>query len=120
MTLGQLEALEERRAIEIRHARFNAALVTAALINSHRASDSRAITPFDFLAGFETDPEEQDQAERLRAVKHGVAVAFSRLPDRITTEQWQEFRAKIVSRLLVSGYTDAEQIVNEVIPHGGH
>lgn len=115
MTLAQLEALEERRAIEIRHARFNAALITSAILNAHKAADTRFISPFDFMPGFERDPEAQD--EKRESIKAGIAVAFNRLPNKTTLAELQDLKGKMIERMKEQGRADAAEIFAEVFPN---
>lgn len=117
MTLAQLEALEDRRAIAIRHARFNAALVASTIFNANRTtSEVPPLSPFDFLAGFEADPEEQRKAELRRSVKQAVALAFTQLPKTITREQALAEKAKMIANMQRTGFEDAEEIFREVFP----
>jgi hypothetical protein len=115
LTLAQLEALEERRAIAIRHDRFNAALVTSALINANRSSDSPAVSPFDFLPGFEN--EEEDEKQKLRrSVKHAIAIAFTQMRDKSREDVLRE-KAAMCERMKANGIDDPEELIREVFPY---
>jgi hypothetical protein len=115
LTLAQLEALEERRMIAVRHQRFNAALVASAIINVHRMADAPAISPFDFLAGYERDPE-QEEKEKLRAsVKRTIAFAFAQMFGK-TLEQVQAEKIKMIDRMRDNGIEDPEGLIREVYP----
>jgi hypothetical protein len=118
LTLAQLEALEERRSIKIRHARFNAALMTAAIFNVHRSAETEALTPFDFLPGFERDPEEAEREFRRRAARKGLQVAMARLPNNTAPEMVRELKDKMIARLKASGFEDAEEIWAEAFANG--
>lgn len=107
--------------MEIRHARYNAGLIASSLYNVNRGTaEIRALTPFDFIPGFQMDPEEEEQAEKRRSIKHAVGVALSRLPDDVTPEGVQAWRDRTVTRLKAQGFEDAEELVREVLPDGGH
>jgi hypothetical protein len=110
-----LEALEERRAIEVRHARFNAALVTSALCNANRAADSEAVTPFDFLAGFERDPDEMEAEKRRRSTKQAIAAAFVEMAGQPKEKILAE-RARMVESMTANGVEDADGLIREVFP----
>ena len=115
MTLAQFESLEERRAIEIRHARFNAGLVTSALLNRNRGENTDPVSPFDFLSGYETDPEELE-AEKLRksiirSIKVGLSMFHSATPEAVQAEKY-----KMIARLQDNGVDDAEQLFREAFP----
>jgi hypothetical protein len=115
ITLAQLEALEERRAIELRHARFNAALMTSALYNMNKSPDSPALSPFDFLAGYEQDPEEAEKDKLRRSVKHAVAIAFTQMKHK-SPEEIQAEKSKMIERMTKSGVEDPEGLIREVFP----
>jgi hypothetical protein len=117
LTLAELEALEDRRATEIRHARFNAALITSAIYNSNRSADSPAMSPFDLIPGFEPDPAEQEREERRRSIKKAIAVAMTRLPDNTPPEVMREMKDKMLARAKASGVEDAEELYREVFPN---
>jgi hypothetical protein len=115
LTLAQLEALEERRTIAVRHERFNAALITSTLINAHRSEESDAISPFDFLAGFETDPEEVEKQKARAAIKHAIALAFTQMRG-LGPEAAQKEKLAMVERMKANGVEDAEELIREVFP----
>jgi hypothetical protein len=117
VTLAQLEALEERRAIQIRHARYDAALVAAAICNQNLPVGEIAISPFDFIPGFEPDPEEREALKLRKKITRNIRYAFAKLPGATTTpEQVRELRAKMVTRLQAQGHADAEEILKEAYP----
>lgn len=115
LTLAQIEALEERRAITVRHARFNAALISSTLVNLNRPPDSEALSPFDFLAGYERDPEEEERRAARNAVKKAVAIAFTEMrhlpPERIQAE-----KVAMIARMREDGVDDPEELIREVFP----
>lgn len=115
MTLAELEALEERRTIAVRHARFNAALIASATINMHRAPDSEGVSPFDYLSGFETDPEVAEKAKLRKSVKHAIGIAFTAMK-AATKEQVQAEKAGMIRRLRDNGIEDPEELIREVFP----
>lgn len=115
VTLAQLEALEERRAIQIRHARYDAALVAAAICNVNLPAGEIPISPFDFLQGFEQDPEEREALKRRKEIVKNIRVAFAKLPVGTSAAAVQGLRAKMVSRLQAQGY-DGEEILKEAYP----
>jgi len=115
LTLPQLEALEERRAIEVRQGRFNAALITSALINANRTADSEAVSPFDFLAGYERDPEEEEARKLRRSTKQAIAAAFVDMAGQ-PREQILAARARMVEQMTANGVEDADGLIREVFP----
>lgn len=114
-TLAQIEALEERRTIAIRHNRFNVALVTSTLINTHRSPESEPVSPFDFLSGFELDPEEEEKQKLRKSVKKAVAVALLEMKgaDRETILAEVECMAE---RMAENGIEDPRGLIREVFP----
>lgn len=114
MTLAQLEALEAQRAPAIRHARFNSALVASALININRAPDTDALSPYDFLPGFETDPEEVEKEKERKSIRHAIRVALAEM--HCGREEILAERDRIVERLRKSGIEDPEELVREAYP----
>ncbi len=115
VTLAQLEALEERRAIQIRHARYDAALVAAAICNQNLPAGEIAISPFDFIPGYEPDPEEREALKRRKEIVKNIRIAFAKLPFVTTAAAVQELRAKMVGRLQAQGL-DGEEILKEAYP----
>lgn len=109
LTLAELEALELRRSYELRQARYNAALITSAIFNTNRAPNSRPVSPFDFIAGFE-DPEDIEKAEKRRELKRSIALVMVETP----RAKAAEMRATLIARLKVAGHEDAEDIYLEV------
>jgi hypothetical protein len=117
MTLAQLEALEGRRRIELRHSRFNAALVASTIINSRRTEDSDAVSPFDFLPGFETSPEDTEKAKTRRSIKKGIKMSFT--GQAWTPETLQAEKARMVKQMADNGIEDPEGIIREVEEEAG-
>lgn len=115
LTLAQLEALEERRATEIRHARFNAALVACAVVNMHRSQDSEPMSPFDFIPGYEPDPAEAARERQRTAIKRSIATVMSRMD---TVEAAVGMKAKLIARAKEAGFEDAEELYREVFAEG--
>lgn len=117
LTLAQLEALEERRAIEIRHARHDAAFIVSTLFNLNRGSGSDPLTPYDFLPGFEQDPDEKEAEDKRKAAVRGVRAAFAMQPVNISAAAVKSMKARILIRLQDQGYMDAEDIMREAYPN---
>ena len=117
VTLAQLEALEERRAIKIRHARHDAAFVVSAILNTNLPSGTEPFTPFDFLPGFEQDPEVVETRKRRKKVIASIRSTFAKLPPGTTPAKVQELRASIVARLEAQGYKDAAEMMTEAYPN---
>ncbi len=115
MTLAQLEALEERRAIALRHSRFNAALIGSILINSHRAAESDSVSPFDFLAGFERDPEEVEKEKLRQSVKSAIALTLGHMAAK-SPEELQKIVRDMIDRMRGNGIENPEELVREVFP----
>ena len=115
LTLCQLEALEERRMIEIRHARFNAALITSTLYNAHRSQDSEALEVWDFIPGFDRDEDEIEADKMRRSIKHAISVAFAEM-DTATAEEVQAEKVRMIARMKANGVDDPEQLIREVYP----
>lgn len=113
--MPEWEALEDRRAVSIRHARFNAALVTATLMNAHRGADSESISPFDFLAGFEVDEAEADGLKLRKSIKHAIALAFTQMKCKTPAEA-QAAKATMIQNMKSSGVADPEELIREVFP----
>lgn len=83
----------------------------------NRAPDADWLSPFDFLPGFEDDPEEKAAAARHKEILRGIRVTLAMLPDGTTPEEVTALKAKMVTRLQAQGYEDAEQIVKEAYPN---
>ena len=115
LTLAQLEALGERRDIELRHARFNAALVTSVLINSHQSAESDATSPYDFVPGLDIDEEELEKQKLRKSIKHSIALAFTQMKCR-TPEEAANAKADMLANMRKSGVEDPEGIFREVFP----
>jgi hypothetical protein len=120
LTLAEFEALENRREIRIRHARFNAALTTSVIFNANRPADSRPVSPFDFLAGFEDNEGEKEREEKRRSIKRSVALAFIEMRNldgsRLNSDQVQDEKRKMIERMKENGVEDPEEIIREVYP----
>lgn len=117
MTLPQLEALEERRNISIRHARFNAALTTSALINLHRSQDSEPVSPYDFLPGFERDKEAEEKEKLEKSIVHGIKIAFAEMKNKSRDEILRE-RDAMVKRMKANGIENPEELIRRAYPEG--
>ncbi|HEX4201560.1 MAG TPA: hypothetical protein VHY59_08590, partial [Chthoniobacterales bacterium] len=107
LTMAELEALEARRSNAIRHSRFNAALVSSAICNANRSADSEPISPFDFIAGFERDEEDEEKEKLRRSVKKAVVLAFGQMRGK-DREYILAERAKMVSRMELNGIDDPD------------
>jgi hypothetical protein len=116
LTLAQLEALEERRAIQIRHARYDAAFIVSTLFNVNKSSDVEPVSPLDFLPGFEEDPEERETRQRRKEVIKSIRSTFAGMPGA-KAEDVKAMRDKIVRRLLANGHADAAEIMTEAYPN---
>ena len=114
--MAQLEALEERRKAEIRHARFNAALITSALLNANRAEDADPVDPFDFLVGYERTPEEEAREKQRKAAKREVISVLMAMR-RNTPEEVQAVRADMVRAMTANGIEDPEGLIRECFPN---
>jgi hypothetical protein len=115
LTLAQLEALEERRAIELRHKRFNSALIVSTLVNLNRSPDSDAVSPFDLIPGYDVDPEEVEADKLRRSIKHGIALAFTQMRGA-SAQQVQAENSRMIERMTAEGVEDPEGLINEVFP----
>jgi hypothetical protein len=113
LTLAQLEALEERRAVRVRHSRFNSALVASILANTNRSGDSEAVSPFDFLAGFEESDEEIGKRKLRESTKAAIRVFVANTsPDGV-----KESLRRMVEKMKDGGeIDDPEELVREVFP----
>lgn len=118
MTLAELEALEGRRRIAIRHQRFNAALIAATVINTNRPVDADSVSPFDFLPGFETTPEEAEKAKVRKSVKLAIKMDLASRSGW-TTEELAATKAKLIARMREDGTEDPEGIMREVEQEAG-
>lgn len=117
LTFAQYEALEERRTIRIRHARFDAALIVSTLYNINRAGDMEYLSPLDFLPGFEEDEDiKRARLARKQAVS-GVRRSLAMLPMRTTAEAVAALVVKIKAGLKAAGHEDADAIVTEAFPN---
>jgi hypothetical protein len=115
MTLAEFEALEARRMIAVRHARFNAALIASHLYNANRGADTDAVSPFDYLPGYERSEEDIEAEKTRKSVKHAISVAFSER-GFATPEAAQAEKARMILRMRATGVEDAEQLFREVFP----
>jgi hypothetical protein len=115
MSLAEFEALEVRRRVEVRHARFNAALVASILVNAHRADDSEPVSPFDFLPGFQRDDEQMEKDRLRRSTKKAVAAALGQMTGK-TVDELRTIKDGMVERMRKQGIEDPEEIVREVYP----
>lgn len=106
LTLEQFEALEERRNVAIRHARFNAALVTTTMFNAHRSADADPLEVWDFIPGYERDQDVIERDKVTRSIRHGVLVAFTNMRGK-TVEQVRGIAPTMIRSLTANG-TDAE------------
>jgi hypothetical protein len=112
LTLPQLEALEERRNVSIRHARFNAGLVASMLFNAHRDKDAEPLEVWDFISGYERDAEEVEREKLRRSIKSGVVVAFTRMKGK-NVEQVRAQAAAMIQSMTAAGTEGADGIVRE-------
>lgn len=113
-TLAEFEALESRRAVDIRYARFNAALVASTLINANRTEDSEPVHPYDFIPGLE-DEEDKENARLRKSAKKSVIIAFVALRNK-NAEEIQTAKSRIIENLQESGIEDPEELIREVFP----
>lgn len=115
MTLPQYEALEERRTIAIRQSRFNAALVASTIFNANRPNGSDPIEVWDFLAGFERSPEEEEQRQTRRELRRTVGRVLGRAATD-SPERVRSITAELLSRIAAAGVADGEALIREVFP----
>jgi hypothetical protein len=113
--LAEFEALEERRMVEIRHARFNAGLTAAMIYNANRSADSEPLEVWDFLPGFEQDPLEAEAEKHRKELKRAVSQALCRVATE-PMEKVQEVRAYLIARIRDNGIEDPEGLIREVFP----
>ena len=113
LTLPEFEALEERRMVGVRHARFNAGLITATYYNAHRSEDTEPLEVWDFIPGFEREPGEIEREKLQRSIRSGVLVAFTRM-GKVTVEQARLEAAAMIERMKANGTEDADALVREV------
>jgi hypothetical protein len=107
LTLPQLEALEERRMVRVRYARFNAGLVASTIYNANRSGDSEPVEVWDFIPGYGRT-EAEKEADKLQAsVRQSVRVAFTRMQGK-TVGAVRAEAAGMIARL-VEGGTDREE-----------
>lgn len=116
ITLAQLEALEERRAIQIRHARHDASFIVATLFNLQRGDSAEVLSPFDFLPGFERDPDEVEAEKIRKETIADIRRTFTRMRGA-TMERVQEVRRKILDTLRERGFDRPEEIITEAFPN---
>lgn len=112
LSLAEFEAFEDRRAIEIRHARHDAAFVVASMFNLQGA---KGVTAYDFLPGFQREPEEVEAEQQRRDVVREIRRTFVR-HSNATADQVRIIRGQIVSDLKRRGFEDAEVLIAEAYP----
>lgn len=115
LTLAEFEALEDRRAVALRHSRFNAALITATIFNAHRSSDSEPVEVWDFLSGYERTEEERTRERHRKEMRRTVGTVLS----RVATEPMETVRnvtARLIQRLSDNGIEDPKALILEVFP----
>jgi hypothetical protein len=115
VTLPELESLEDRRNISIRHNRFNAALVATVLINANRAGDNEPVSPFDFIADFQRSPDEIEAEKLRKSIKSAIALAFVQMKGASREEVLAE-KAAMIQRMTNNGVEDPEGLIREVYP----
>ncbi|HZP06776.1 MAG TPA: hypothetical protein VFB43_17890 [Terracidiphilus sp.] len=109
--MPQLEALEERRMVDVRYARFNIALLASLYYNAKRGEDSDPVEVWDFIPGMQRDAEEKE-ADKLRAsTKHGILVALSSMKGS-TIAEIRAVALGMVQRLKDNGTEGAEELVS--------
>lgn len=112
LTPGEFNALCKRRNIAIRYERYANALTASAVYNVNRHDvDDPMLTAFDFVR----DEKDSEARERLLQAKRFVKQALT-LPLGTTREKFLEVKGKAIVDLKASGYSDAEQIVDEMFP----
>lgn len=117
ITLAQLEALEERRAVQIRHARHDAAFIVATLFNVNGSGEH--VSPLDFLPGFELDPAEVEAARWRKETIKGIRRTLGTLPKGTKPADVKILVSRMIQRLKDGGHDDAEQILDEAFPNLG-
>jgi hypothetical protein len=110
--------------VDVRHARFNAGLITSTFFNANRSADAEALEVWDFIPGFERNADEVEQDKLRRSVYQSVEHAFTRMHGR-TVEQVRAEAVAMIKRMEGHGTQDAEGIVREAFesviqqPYGG-
>lgn len=112
LTLAQFEALEDRRMVDTRQARFNAALITTTIYNANRSKDSDPLEVWDFIPGYERDQDEMDREKARQSIQQGIRVALTGMRGK-TVEQVREAAKAMISNLQRNGTEDADDIVRE-------
>lgn len=115
LTLPEYEALEERRMVSIRHARFNAGLMASVYFNAHRSEDTDPIEVWDFIPGYARTAEDVEDDKRRKAIKQSIKLEmtsmFGSTPERIAAK-----RKQLISRMREDGVQDPEGIYRECFP----
>ena len=101
--------------IAIRRARFDAALVASVTFNANRSSESEALEPWDFLPGFERDPEDAEKEKHLKTVKGAIKLdmmtTFGQSPDKVAAK-----RQQLIDRMRADGIPNPEAVYLECFP----
>jgi hypothetical protein len=85
------------------------------LINLKRDPESKPISPFALLAGYEPDPEDEEKDKLRVSIKHAIAVAFTQMRGA-SPEQIQAEKARMIERMKADGVEDPEGLIREVFP----
>lgn len=99
--------------VESRQDRFNAALITSTIFNANRGKDAEPLEVWDFIPGYERDPDDVEHEKAQRAIRHGIVVAFSNMRGK-TVEQVRGAAAEMIRNLQAHGTEDADVMVREV------
>ena len=96
----------------VRHERYNAGLIASAIYNVNRSKETKPVYPHDFVPGMSlpSDPEE----EQREAAKRGVALAIARVPNSITSQEFETLKQNMIERLNKQGL-DGAAILSEVL-----
>lgn len=88
----------------------------ATILNVNRGKDSEWVSPFDFLPGFERDPQEVEAEKQRKDVIREIRRTFIDMP-KATPEQVKQERDRIIARLTERGYEDPEGMMREAFPN---
>jgi len=100
--------------VRIRYDRYANAITASAVYNVNRhSSDDPMISAFDFVR----DEESAKRKEKLREAKKYIQKVIGNMPMTTPIERLHEVRTKAISDLKASGYTNAEELFNQMWPH---
>ncbi len=101
--------------IAIRRARFDAALIASVTYNAHRSADADPLEPWDFLPGYERDPEDVEHEKHMKAVRQSIKLdmtaTFGQSPERVAAK-----RQQLIDRMRADGIDNPEAVYAECFP----